>query len=206
MVWYVFGYFRISLWWARISTTTPRRGKCTRWSQGMFLHMPSKNASKILITKHTYIYIRYILFSLQVILVDVGLYGLIFVSSNWFWMTKTWGWYVLFIFDIFHLRWPWSTKTSGPSSTSTALRWSSPSLAGESTLFSILQLEPRKSDLSPTTHATTAIRAHIKNHAAHTTHVMYIIHFNSPKICRRLHTSFESFSPCSDMLPSPIPT
>ena len=55
MVWYVFGYFRISLWWARISTTTPRRGKCTRWSQGMFLQMPSKNASKILITKHTYL-------------------------------------------------------------------------------------------------------------------------------------------------------
>lgn len=77
-------------------------------------------------------------------------------------MTKTWAWYVLFIFDIFHLRWPWSTKTSGRNSTSTALRWSSPSLAGESTLFSILQLEPRKSDLSPTTHATTAIHAQIK--------------------------------------------
>ena len=37
-------------------------------------------------------------------------------------------------FDISHLRWPWSTKTYGRSSTSTGRRWWSPSLAGESFL------------------------------------------------------------------------
>ena len=35
-------------------------------------------------------------------------------------------------------RWHWSTKTYGRNSTSTALRWSSPSLAGESMIFFLL--------------------------------------------------------------------